>query len=161
MALVSIIAAMDENRLIGANNDLPWRLPADLKRVKELTTGHSIILGRRNYESIGRPLPNRKNIVVSRDPGYEAPGCTVVTSLEDAFKAAEGDEVFVFGGATLYEQTLAQADRMYLTLIHNTFEGDTFFPEFDPNNWHEKLREDHQPDAKNAYAYTFLVLEKK
>ena len=161
MALVSIIAAMDENRLIGANNDLPWHLPADLKRVKELTTGHSIILGRKNYESIGRPLPNRKNIVVSRNPSFDAPGCTVATSLDEALGVAEGDEIFIFGGATLYQQTLDRADRMYLTMIHATFAGDTFFPEFNSSDWVEKKRENHEPDDRNAYAYTFLVLEKK
>lgn len=152
---------MDENRLIGANNDLPWHLPADLKRVKELTTGHSIILGRKNYESIGRPLPNRKNIVVSRNPAFKAPGCTVVPSLDEALNISEGEEIFIFGGATLYQQTLARADKMYLTLIHAQFSGDTFFPEFDRNEWFETRREEHSADEKNSYAYTFLELEKK
>lgn len=152
---------MDENHLIGANNDLPWHLPADLQRVKNLTTGNAIILGRKNYESIGRPLPNRKNIVVTRDDAYEAPGCTVVHSIDAAVDAAGGSEIFVFGGADIYRQTLDLAGRMYLTLIHETFDGDTYFPDFDRSQWRETARESHQPDGKNKYAYTFVTFERK
>jgi len=159
--MISIIAAMDENHLIGANNDLPWHLPADLQRVKLLTTGNSIILGRKNHESIGRPLPNRKNIVVTRDIHYEAPGCTVVNSIDAAIDAADGDEIFIFGGANIYQQTLDIAQRMYLTFIHETFDGDTYFPDFDPDQWIETLRESHYPDEKNKYAYTFVTLTRK
>ena len=159
--MISIIAAMDENHLIGANNDLPWHLPADLQRVKQLTTGNSIILGRKNHESIGRPLPNRKNIVVTRDIHYEAPGCTVVNSIDAAIDAADGDEIFIFGGANIYQQTLDIAQKMYLTFIHETFDGDTYFPDYDTDQWIETSRESHQPDEKNKYAYTFITLTRK
>jgi len=159
--MISIIAAMDENRLIGSNNDLPWHLPADLQRVKQLTTGHSIILGRKNYESIGRPLPNRRNIVVTNNPDFEAPGCIVVNSIEAALKAAEGDEVFIFGGAGIYKQMFGLARRMYLTLIHATFNGDTWFPDYDPDDWVEIERQDFSADEKNPFDYSFVTLEKK
>jgi len=159
--MISIIAAMDENRLIGSNNDLPWHLPADLQRVKQLTTGHSIILGRKNYESIGRPLPNRKNIVITGNPDYEAPGCIVVNSINAALQAAAGDDVFIFGGARIYQQMFDLAERMYLTRIHATFTGDTWFPEFDPAAWQEIERQDFSADEKNPYNYSFITLEKK
>jgi dihydrofolate reductase len=159
--MISIIAAMDENRLIGSNNDLPWHLPADLQRVKQLTTGHSIILGRKNYESIGRPLPGRKNIVITRNPGFEAPGCVVVNSIEAALEAAAGDDVFIFGGARIYEQMFDLAERMYLTKIHATFKGDTWFPEYDSTDWQEIEHQDFNADQKNPYDYSFITLEKK
>jgi dihydrofolate reductase len=160
--MISIIAAFAENRVIGVNNTLPWRLPADLRRVKALTTGHHIILGRKNYESIGRPLPDRVNIVVSRQPGYAAPGCVVVDSLAEAFARAKDDtEVFVFGGAEIYRQALPRAQRMYLTLVHAQIAGDTFFPDFDWNDWRERERVRHEPDAKHAHAYSFVTLERK
>jgi dihydrofolate reductase len=159
--MISIIAAMDENRLIGSNNDLPWHLPADLQRVKQLTTGHSIILGRKNYESIGRPLPNRKNIVISRNPDFHAPGCVVVNSIEAALEAAAGDDVFIFGGAGIYEQMFHLAERMYLTRIHTAFEGDTWFPDYDTQTWKEIERQDFTADEKNPYDYSFITLEKK
>ncbi|MDX5152073.1 MAG: dihydrofolate reductase [Acidiferrobacterales bacterium] len=159
--MISIIAAMDENRLIGSNNDLPWHLPADLQRVKQLTTGHSIILGRKNYESIGRPLPGRKNIVITHNPGFEAPGCVVVNSIEAALEAAAGDDVFIFGGARIYEQMFDLAERMYLTKIHATFKGDTWFPEYDSTDWQEIEHQDFNADQKNPYDYSFITLEKK
>lgn len=159
--MISIIVAMDENRLIGSDNALPWHLPADLQRVKQLTTGHAIILGRKNFESIGRPLPNRKNIIISRDPGYDAPGCVVVNSIDAALDAAEGEDVFIFGGARIYEQMFDLAERMYLTLIHATFEGDTWFPDYDPAAWTEIERRDFTADEKNPYNYSFITLEKK
>jgi len=159
--MIAIIAAMDENRLIGANNDLPWHLPADLQRVKQLTTGNTIILGRKNYESIGRALPNRQNIVISRNPAYAADGCDVVTSIEDALKTATGENVFIFGGARIYEQMFEYADKMFLTLIHHRFEGDTYFPDFDPDDWKEIERQDFEADDRNPYPYSFVVFERK
>jgi len=159
--MISIIAAMDENRLIGSNNDLPWHLPADLQRVKKLTTGHSIILGRKNYESIGRPLPNRKNIVVSRNPDFDAPGCIVVDSIENALDAADQGDTFIFGGAGIYQQMLGMAERMYLTIIHSSFEGDTWFPDYDPDSWEEIDRQDYAADEKNRFDYSFVTLKKK
>ena len=131
---ISIIAAIGKNRELGKNNDLIWRISADLKRVKALTTGHTIVMGRKTYESIGRPLPNRHNIVITRDTGFAAPGCTVVHSLEDALKNAAEDEneIFIFGGAEIYRQALPLTDHLYLTLIEATDpNADTFFPAYE------------------------------
>lgn len=158
--MIAIIVAMDENQLIGANNDLPWHLPADLQRVKQLTTGHAIILGRKNYESIGRPLPNRHNIVVSRNPDFDAPGCTVVSSIQEAIDAAAGADVFIFGGAGIYEQMYDLAETMYVTLIHHRFEGDTYFPDYDHDDWDEVEHLDFKPDEKNPYPYSFVTLQR-
>lgn len=158
---VSLIAAMAENRVIGVNNTLPWRLPADLKHFRRLTTGHHVIMGRRNYESIGKPLPDRTNIVVTRNPDYRAPGCLVKHSLEDALTAVRGDpEIFVIGGAEIYRQALDRADRLYLTLVHARIQGDTYFPPFDEKLWRETGRERHEPDEKNLHACTFLVYDR-
>lgn len=159
---VSIIAAMAENRVIGRDNALPWHLPEDLKRFKRLTMGHAVIMGRRNYESIGHPLPGRKNIVVTHRKGYQAPGCVVVHSLDEALLAAGDDpEVFVIGGAELYAQWLPRAQRLYLTLVHAVVPGDTYFPEFDWSEWQEIAREWHAADSRHAYAYSFVVLDRK
>lgn len=160
--MISLIVAMDRNRLIGAHNRLPWRLPADLKYFKSITMGKAILMGRKTYESIGRPLPGRTNIVVTREPNYQAPGCIVVHSIDEALARPEcGDEVMVIGGASFYEQILPRADRIYLTLIDAECAGDTYFPSFDPNAWHEIRREDHEPDERNPYRYSFTVLERK
>ncbi|MBU1190380.1 MAG: type 3 dihydrofolate reductase [Gammaproteobacteria bacterium] len=160
--MISIIVAMDRNRLIGSNNGLPWRLPADLKHFKAITLGKPVIMGRKTYESIGRPLPERHNIVVSRTPGFVAPGCTTVTSA-DAALAAAGDvpEVMIIGGAQLYTQLLPQVQRIYLTQIDAAFDGDAWFPDLDTAVWHETAREGHLPDDRNPYAYSFLVLERR
>lgn len=158
---VSLIAAMAENRVIGVNNTLPWRLPADLRHFRRLTTGHHVIMGRRNYESIGKPLPDRTNIVVTRNPDYRAPGCLVKHSLEDALAATNDDpEVFVIGGAEIYRQALDRADRLYLTLVHAQVQGDTYFPPFDEKHWQEIGRERHEPDEKNPHACTFLIYDR-
>jgi dihydrofolate reductase len=159
--MISIIAAMAENRVIGRENSLPWHLPNDLKHFKRLTSGHAIIMGRKNYESIGRPLPERTNIVVTRTPHYPAPGCTVVHSIDDALIAAGNDpEVFIIGGAELYAQTLGRARRLYLTEIHAHVPGDTYFPAFDLNTWHEQSRAKHEADATHPFAYSFVTLER-
>jgi len=132
MPLISIIAAVAENRAIGIHNRLPWHLPADLKYFRNKTLGHHVIMGRKNYQSIGKPLPQRTNIVITRDPGFDAPGCVVVNSIDAALAAADGDpEVFIIGGAGIYAQSLPFADRLYLTLVHHSFEGDTYFPELE------------------------------
>jgi len=158
---VSLIAAMAENRVIGVNNTLPWQLPADLRHFRRITTGHHVIMGRRNYESIGKPLPDRTNIVVTRDPSYRAPGCLVRHSIEDALASAQNDpEVFVIGGAEIYRQALEHADRLYLTLVHAHIPGDTYFPPFDQDHWQEVSRERHEPDEKNHHACTFLVYDR-
>ena len=159
---VSLIAALAENRVIGRDNTLPWRLPADLKRFRRLTTGHPVILGRKNYESIGRPLPERTNIVLTRDRAYRAPGCTVVDTLDAAYAAAtDASELFVIGGAELYAQTLARADRLYLTWVHAQVPGDTFFPTFDLADWTEIERERHEPDRDHAYGFSFVTYDRR
>lgn len=159
--IVSIIVATDRNRLIGRNNELPWHLPADLKHFKTVTMGKPIIMGRKTHESIGRPLPGRSNIVITRDTRYQASGCTVVHSLESALEAASGaGEAMVIGGAQLYEQALPVARRIYLTRIDDQFEGDTWFPEYPQSQWKEVARQECVPDEQNPYSYAFLVLER-
>jgi dihydrofolate reductase len=158
---VSLIAAMAENRVIGSRNALPWRLPADLKHFRELTTGHPVIMGRRNYESIGRALARRTNILVTRRRDFDAPGCIVVNSLEDAFAVChEAADVFVIGGAEIYAQTMDRATRLCLTLVHATVAGDTFFPPLDWSAWRETARERHEPDDSHAYPYSFVTFER-
>lgn len=159
---VSIVAAVAENGAIGKNNALPWHLPADLKHFRRLTLGHPIIMGRRNYESIGRALPDRTNIVITRHMDFHAPGCIVVPALDAAFAAADAaDEVFVVGGADIYAQTMARVDRLHLTLVHANVPGDVFFPAIDWAVWRETARESHQPDARHAYAYSFVTFERR
>lgn len=159
---VSLIAALDKNGVIGnKDNALPWYLPEDLKRFKSVTLGKPIIMGRKTFESIGKPLPERKNIVVTRNEKYEAPGCTVVHSPEEALRAA-GDmpEVVVIGGGELFSQFMPRVTRMYLTLVDGEFEGNIYFPQWNPQEWRETFRESHQADGKSPYNYTFLTLEK-
>jgi dihydrofolate reductase len=158
---ISLIVAMAENRVIGRHNQLPWRIPADLKHFKMLTMGKPIIMGRRTYESIGRPLPGRDNIVISGDRQYRAEGCLVVHSIEQALRSAGGaEEAMIIGGAELYRQTLADADRLYLTLVRAKPEGDAWFPMIEPQQWHEIQRESHKADKSNEYDYEFVVLER-
>lgn len=158
----SLVVAMDENRVIGADNGLPWRLPADLKHFKRVTMGHPIVMGRRTWESIGRPLPGRTNIVVTRQADFQAPEDVVVVDSLEAAKARVGncDEWMIIGGAELFEQVLADADRIYLTEIHAAFEGDTYFPQINEDEWACVSREDFDKDDKNPYDYSFLVLER-
>jgi dihydrofolate reductase len=152
---LSIIAAVSENRVIGRKGGLPWNLPADQAFFKRVTIGHAVIMGRRTYESIRRPLPKRTNIVVTRNPDFEAPGAVVVDSLDTALEiAADDDEVFVAGGAELYREALPRADRLYLTLVHACVEGDAFFPEIDFSRW--RLLDDvrHEVDDRHAHAFS-------
>lgn len=159
---LSLIAAMSRNRVIGADNRLPWHLSADLRRFKAITLGKSILMGRKTHESIGRPLPGRKNIVLTADANYRAPGCVVVHSLEEALRAAEdSEELMVIGGSSLYRRLLPRADRLYLTLIDREFRGDTFFPEFDLADWIEVEREDVPEDPQAGFKYSFLILERR
>jgi dihydrofolate reductase len=159
---ISMIIAMDKNRVIGMDNDIPWRLPADLKRFKEITMGKPIIMGRKTYESIGRPLPGRHNIVLTRKRDYQAEGCTVVSSINEALAAANGsEEVMIIGGATLYEQFLSCADRLYLTLIEGHVEGDTYFPEFEIAEWQEVSEEVFNADDKNPFAFRIVTLDRR
>ena len=135
---------MSSNRVIGVNNTLPWHLSEDLKHFKSLTTGHTIIMGRKTYESIGRPLPNRRNIVISRNMEASYEGAEVVQSIDDAFSISRNDnEVFVIGGSNIYEQALSLVDHLYITEIKKSFSGDTFFPEINKQIWIESSREDH------------------
>lgn len=157
---ISLIVAMGENQVIGADNRMPWHLPADLKRFRQITMGKPMLMGRKTYESIGRPLPGRKNIILTSNPDYEAPGCVVVHSLEQAFQAADAEELMVIGGSALYRECLPIAERLYLTQIHREFAGDTFFPEFDRAAWREVAREESEADPDSGLSYSFLVLER-
>jgi len=160
--MLSIIVATAENNVIGKNNDLIWHLPRDLKHFKETTTEHYIIQGRKTYESYGKPLPNRTNVIITRDKNYKAEGCIVVHSLEDAVKKAQVDsEPFIIGGGKIYEQALPMADRIYLTRIHENFEGDTFFPELDMNDWDIIDERYFTPDEKNKYPFTIFTMDRK
>jgi dihydrofolate reductase len=162
--IVSLIVAMDENRGIGLRNRLPWRLASDLKRFRELTMGHHLIAGRKTYESIGRPLPGRQMIIVTRDRNYRASGCLMVHSPDEAFRLAaeRGErEAFVIGGAEIYAQALPQADRLYLTQVHAQVQADVFFPEFAEDEWQEVSRNFHAADEKNQYDFTFRELRRK
>jgi dihydrofolate reductase len=157
----SLIVARARNGAIGLANAMPWHLPADLAHFKRTTLGHPVIMGRRTWESIGRALPGRKNIVVSRTPGFRAEGAQVVGSLSEAWRAAEGaEEAFVIGGARLYAEALPDAGRVYLTDVVGEVEGDTFFPELDPREWRETLLAEQPADGRNAYALRFLLLER-
>jgi dihydrofolate reductase len=159
--IVSIIAAMDRKRGIGLDNQLPWRLSADLKRFRDLTMGHHIIVGRKTFESIGRPLPGRQMIVVTRDRNYKADGCDVAHSIEDAIELARErgeSEVFICGGAEIYAQSIEVADRMYLTFVDAEVAADAFFPEFDEREWSERESVYQPADEKNQYPFTFKIL---
>ena len=159
---ISLIVAVAENNVIGKNNQLAWHLPADLKLFKNLTTGHHIIMGRKTYESIGKPLPNRISVIITRQENYKAEGCLVIKSLQDAIEISKNDEeVFIIGGAEIFREAIPIADKIYLTRIHHSFEGDTFFQELDQNAWEETKRIDFNPDEKNKYPYSFCILEKK
>ena len=161
--IISLIAAMDQNRLIGAGNALPWpRLPADMKWFRRHTLGKPILMGRKTWESFGAmPLPERKNIVLTHDTAYLAPGAIVVSSLEQALEQAGAvEEAMIIGGASFYEQTLDIVDRMYLTFVQGNFEGDAWFPELDMDDWHETASEASEVDDKNEYACTFVSYQR-
>ncbi len=159
--IISLISAMGRNRVIGINNTLPWRLPADLMHFKQITLGKPVLMGRKTHESIGKPLPGRINIILSSDHHYQAPGCMVVHSIEAALAAADGHaEVMVIGGASFYQQLLPRADRLHLTLIDEDFNGDAWFPEIQDSQWQEVARVDHGPDDANPYHYRFLTLQR-
>ncbi len=161
---ISLIAAVLKNRVIGKKNKLPWHLPADFAHFKKLTMGHPVIMGKNTFLSIGKPLPNRTNIVLVND-GFTAEGCLIARSLDDALalakKSTGGEEIFIIGGASVYAQFLPRANRLYLTFIDAGFDGDAYFPEWNKNEWREASREPHAPDEKNPYAYTFVTFERK
>lgn len=161
--ILSAIVAMAENRVIGKNNQLPWHLPADLRHFKQITTGNAIIMGRKTYESIGKPLPNRTNIVISRNLSYRVPGCQVVGSIEEAVEIAEAEkraEIFIIGGSEVYEQLMPYVEKIYMTIVHQNFEGDAYFPELNSSEWTETEREDHAADAENKVGYSFVTLKR-
>ncbi|MEE9452206.1 MAG: type 3 dihydrofolate reductase [Gammaproteobacteria bacterium] len=160
--MISIIAALSQNYVIGHNNQLPWHLSADLRHFKKLTLGKPIVMGRKTFVSIGKPLPGRKNIVVSRDKNFHAEGILVVNSLDAAIEAAaDAPEIMITGGSVLFEQAMPLVSRMYLTFIAKDFEGDVFFPQWDKQQWHEVSREDHLQNADNPLSYSFVTLQKK
>lgn len=165
---LALVVARAENGTIGRDNGLPWRLPEDLKYFKRVTMGHPIVMGRNTFDSIGRPLPGRTNIVVTRNRSWQAPGTVVAHSLEEALESgrraadsAGGEWVMVIGGAEFYRQALPLAERLYLTEVHAVIEGDASFPSIEPDQWEEKERVRHEADAGNPYSYSFVVLDRK
>ena len=165
--MVSMIAALSQNRVIGKNNDLPWKLPDDMKFFMDTTKGHHTIMGRKNYDSIPprfKPLPHRTNIVVTRQQNFSAPGCIVVDSLDKGLLLAKENqepETFIIGGAEIYKLGLPHATRLYLTEIEAVINGDTYFPELDKNEWTEISRQHHGKDDRHAYSFDFVIYERK
>ncbi|SEQ90637.1 dihydrofolate reductase [Pedobacter rhizosphaerae] len=159
---ISIAVAVGENYAIGKNNQLLWHMPADLKFFKQTTTGHTVIMGRKTFDSVGRPLPNRRNIVITRDTQLKIDGVEVVNSLEAALEITKEEEkpVFIVGGAEIYKQALPLTHTLYLTTIHHHFDADTFFPAINKSEWKVIKSERHSADEKNPYDYTFEVLER-
>ena len=163
MSTITIIAAIAKNNALGKDNDLIWHLPADLKRFKKVTTGHYILMGRNTFESIGRPLPNRTTIIITRNKNYFKEGCLIANSLEEAIEMANKEKhIFIIGGAQIYKETMAKdlVDQLDITLVHNKFDADVYFPEIDTNIWKEVVREDFKADEKNDYDYSFISYQK-
>lgn len=161
--MIASIFAMSENRVIGKNNQLPWHLPADLKYFKNTTLHHPILMGRKTFESIGKPLPQRTSIIITRQPDYTVPNTIVANSVAEGIKAGKNlaEDIFIIGGAEILQEALPLIDTMYLTLIHETFAGDVFYPDYNQQEWQEVWREDHEPDEKNKYSYSFIKLKRK
>ena len=161
--VISMIAAMDKNRLIGNGPDIPWQLPADRRHFRDMTIGKPVVMGRKTFETLKRPLGKRQNIILTRNTAYKAPeGCIVAHSVEKVLNVCkDSEELMICGGAPIYEAFLAHADRLYLTQVHATFEGDVYFPAFDMEAWQEVKRIDGESDEKNPYSYSFLFLERK
>ena len=157
--MITIIAAIGNNNELGKGNDLIWHLPADLQRFKKRTTGHAIIMGRNTFESIGKQLPNRRSIIITRNTSYQKEGCEIVHSLEDAIKLIEPQaDAFIIGGAQIYKEAMEKnvVDQLDITKVHQDFEADVFFPTIDSKTWKEVSREDFSPDEKNLYTYSFI-----
>ncbi|MFK8059256.1 MAG: dihydrofolate reductase [Polaribacter sp.] len=162
--MITIIAAIAKNNALGKNNDLIWHLPADLKRFKKVTTGHHILMGRNTFESIGKPLPNRTTIIITRNKNYFKDGCLIAHSIEEAIDLVENDDkIFIIGGAQVYKETIKKnlADQLDITLVHKEFDADAFFPEIDLSIWEESTREDFKADEKNNIDYSFVSYIKK
>ncbi|MDO6675273.1 dihydrofolate reductase [Tenacibaculum sp. 1_MG-2023] len=160
--MITLIAAIAKNNALGKDNDLIWHLPADLKRFKKVTTGHAILMGRNTFESIGKPLPNRTSIIITRNNNYFVDGCLIANSIEQAIELTEGKDAFIIGGAQIYKEALKQnlVDRLDITVLYHEFEADAFFPEIDKTIWKEVAREDFKADEKNKYDYSFVSYEK-
>jgi dihydrofolate reductase len=157
---ISIVVAIASNYAIGKDNQLLWHLPKDLKHFKDITAGGTVVMGRKTYDSVGKPLPKRRNIVITRQD-MTIDGCEVVKSIDDAIALCKTeDEVFIVGGAEIYRQAMHLTDRIYLTIVHHSFDADTFFPEIDYKEWKETAREDHETDEKHAFSYSFITLER-
>jgi dihydrofolate reductase len=162
--LLSAIVAVSQNGVIGHQNQIPWYLPADLKYFQKTTSGHHILMGRNCFESIGRPLPKRTNVVITRNLFFIATGCLIAHSIAEALKIAEANgetEAFIIGGGEIYAQSMRLVDRIYLTEVALTVEGDVFFPDLDPNHWALKSAEAHMADEKNEFDYTFKIFERR
>ncbi|WP_242920474.1 dihydrofolate reductase [Pontibacter liquoris] len=161
--MIAIVVAVAENNVIGKDNQLIWHLPADLKHFKQITMGHPMLMGRKTYESIGKPLPGRTTIIITTQPDYTAAGCLVAHSIEEALKTGRelDQQLYLIGGAEIYKQALPHVDTIYLTRLHHTFEGDTYFPELKAEDWQVVSEENHTPDEKNKYSYSFVELRRK
>ncbi len=157
----SLIWAQDKHGLIGNGDALPWHLPADMAWFRKHTLGKNILMGRKTFDSIGRPLPKRKNLVLSQQQDLKLPGCTLVHSLEEALQQYSDQELMIIGGAQIYKLALTWAQRLFITDIDAVFEGDVYFPDFAADNWQEVSRQDHQADEKNPYPYAFRILERR
>ncbi|QHT71584.1 dihydrofolate reductase [Rhodocytophaga rosea] len=160
---IIIVAAHAQNRVIGRNNELVWHLPRDFKHFKEITVGHPIIMGRKTFESLGKPLPNRTSIIITRDAHYQQEGCIVVHSLKEAIAEAKklDDQIYIIGGAEIYKQALPYTQKMYLTEVKAFPEGDAYFPEFSKTDWQETARHSYYKDEKNEYDFDFVTWERK
>ena len=162
--MITIIAAIAKNNALGKDNDLIWHLPADLKRFKKVTSGHHILMGRNTFESIGKPLPNRTTVIITRNKNYFKDGCLIAHGVEEAIDLVENDDaIFIIGGAQVYKEIIEKGlvDQLDITLVHHEFEADAFFPEIDLNIWEESKREDFKADEKNKYDYSFVTYTKK
>ncbi|MBO8155017.1 MAG: dihydrofolate reductase [Bacillaceae bacterium] len=162
--MISLLVAMDKNQLIGKDNQLPWHLPEDLKYFKKTTLGHTVVMGRKTFESIGRPLPQRENVVMTRNKDFQAEGCAVIHSWDPVLEWNEEEperEIFVIGGQGLFDKAIEFADRLYITRIDDEFEGDTYFPDFDDSDWKLVSKEKGIKDEKNPYDYYFCVYDRK
>lgn len=160
--MISLLYAMDKNRLIGSNNQLPWHLPQDLAYFKRITLNHKIVMGRKTFDSIGRPLPKRENIIITRDNQFACSGCTILHSIDEIVKLSNetDEEIFVIGGSEIFKEILPYSDRLYVTYIHHEFEGDTFFPATNESDWKVISKEQGIMDEKNPYDFDFVVYEK-
>lgn len=162
LPMITLVVATSQNRAIGKDNQLLWHLPEDLKHFKRITSGHAVIMGRKTFESIGKPLPNRRNIIVTRQADYQVAGAETASSLAQAFKLCENDkEVFILGGAEIYKQSLPHADRIYLTLVEAEMEADTFFPPINDQEWGQKVLGTFEQDERHPFAFRFLLLERR